>query len=162
MLFLAGDEALEVLQLREEALHFPAAAVPAELPGVLGDAPTCRSMRRDELNAAFGQRGIQRIGFVPAVADYVGGELADEPMLQRIVDKRAFAGNCTCDGSGERKTSTVCECHDLGAFPFAGQPDGEAPFFAPAKVASMNASVKSLSPANWWRTRARVPSRTQR
>jgi hypothetical protein len=47
---------------------------------------------------------------------------------------------------GDRKTRAVCNCHDLGPLPALGLPDGEAPFLAPAKVPSMNASLISIPP----------------
>jgi hypothetical protein len=49
-----------------------------------------------------------------------------------LLDERDFAGACTCDSNGERKTTAVCDCHDLGPLAFAGGADAEAPFFAPA------------------------------
>ena len=167
MPFVARHESTEVLQPGEEAFNLPAAAVAAELSAVLGDVPAVRAMWRDELDPALGQLGIQGVAVVSAVADDARWQLPEEPALQGVFDERYFAGICTCDSNGERKTSAVCECHDLGAFAFAGEADGEAPFFAPAKVASMNVSVKSYPPAaansraRWWSTRASVPLRAQ-
>src|ERR1019366_3972816 len=124
-------------------------------------------MGRDELDALLGELRVQRVAVVPAIPDDTRRELAEEAMLQRVGNERDFPGICTCDRNGERKTSSVCECHDLGAFPFAGEADGDAPFFAPAKVASMNVSERSYPPAaansraKWWSTRANVPLRAQ-
>jgi hypothetical protein len=70
----------------------------------------------------------------------------------------------TRDPDGDRKTSAVCNCHDLGPLPALGLPDGRAPFLAPAKVPSMKASVRSSFPrsrkssASARRTRSMVPS----
>jgi hypothetical protein len=47
---------------------------------------------------------------------------------------------------GDRKTMAVCDCHDLGPLPALGLADGGAPFLAPAKVPSMNASLMSMPP----------------
>jgi hypothetical protein len=109
--------------------------------------PTIRAVRGDELDSTLGQPRIQRIAVVAAVADDPRRQLAQEPMFECVFDQRYFTGIGTRDSDGERKTSTVCDCHDLGAFSFAGEADGEAPFFAPAKVASMKASLKSYPPA---------------
>jgi hypothetical protein len=52
----------------------------------------------------------------------------------------------TCNPDGDRKTSAVCNGHDLGPLATLGFPDGRAPFLAPAKVPSMKASVMSIPP----------------
>jgi hypothetical protein len=71
----------------------------------------------------------------------------------------------TRNPGGDRKTSAVCDCHDLGPLPALGLPDGEAPFLAPAKVPSMKASLMSIPPRSYrsfaraCRIRWIVPSR---
>lgn len=167
MALVATHEATEVLQPREEAFNLPAVAVAAKLPAVLRDVPSGRAMGRDELNATLGHPGVEGVAVVAAVADQARRQPPQEPALQYVVNESNLTRGRTCDTNGERKTSTVCDCHDLGAFPLAGEPDGEAPFFAPAKVASMNASLKSYPPAaasswaRWRRIRYIVPDRAQ-
>ena len=167
MPLVARDKPPEVLQPREEPLDLPATAVAAELASVLGAAPTIGAVRRDEFDAPLGHLGVQRVAVVAAIADDPRRQPPQKPGLQRVGDERDFPGICTCDSNGERKTSSVCEGHDLGAFAFASEADAGAPFFADAKVASMNVSVKSYPPAaassraNWWSTRASVPWRAQ-
>jgi hypothetical protein len=51
-----------------------------------------------------------------------------------------------CHVNGERKTSSVCHCHDLGAFAALGFTNGTAPLFAGANVPSIKASRKSSLP----------------
>ena len=167
MSLIAGHESTEVLQPREEALDLPAAAVATQLAPVLRLVLPGRPMRRNELDPPGEHPGIQRVAVIAAIANESCRQRAEEARLQCGFDEREFAGVCTCDSNGERKTSTVCDCHDLGAFPFSGEADGEAPFFAPAKVASMNASVKSYPPAaassraRSANTRYNVPFRAQ-
>lgn len=143
MAFVAGHQAAEVLQRREEALDLPAAAVAPELPAVLGHVSPGGAVRREERYPALGHPGIHGVTVVAAVADNSLRQRPEKARLQRVLDEGDVPGIRTCDSNGERKTSTVCDCHDLGAFAFAGESDGAAPFFAPAKVASMKASVKS-------------------
>ena len=147
MTLIAGHQATGVLEPGEEALDLPATAVAAELATVRRLVPSRRAVWGDELDAALGHAGVQRVAIVPAIADDPRGQPSQEASLPCGLDERDFGGVCTCDRNGERKTSTVCACHDLGALPFAGEADAGAPFFAPAKVASMNASVKSYPPA---------------
>ncbi|WP_185702386.1 MULTISPECIES: hypothetical protein [unclassified Desulfovibrio] len=51
-----------------------------------------------------------------------------------------------CHVKGERKTGSVCHCHDPGALAAPGFTNGTAPFFAGANVPSMKASRKSGLP----------------
>lgn len=165
MALVAAHEAAEVLQPREEAFDLPAAAVAAELAAVLRDVPPRRAMGRDELDAALGHARVEGVAVVVTVPNQARRQAPQEAALQNVVNKSNLTWGRTCDSNGERKTSTVCDCHDLGAFPLAGEPDGGAPFFAPAKVASMNASLKSYPPAaasswaRWRRIRYIVPDR---
>jgi hypothetical protein len=55
----------------------------------------------------------------------------------------------TFDISGDRKTRSVCNCHDLGAFPALRIADKTTPFFAGLKLPSMNASRMSISPRSY-------------
>jgi hypothetical protein len=69
---------------------------------------------------------------------------------------------------GERKTKTVCHCHELRTFAPLGRSHTSAPFFATTKVPSMKHSDRSSLPrsfrsrANASRVRSNVPSCTQR
>ena len=147
MTLIAGDDAPEVLQPGKEPFDLPAPAVTPELAAVLGLVPARRAMRRDQLDVALREPLIQPVAVVRAVSDQPARERAEEPVLERRFDEGDFAGVCTCDSNGERKTSAVCDRHDLGPFAFAGEANAGAPFFAPAKVASMKASLRSNPPA---------------
>lgn len=132
MTFIARDQTTEVLQPREEAFNLPAAAVAAELPTVLR-LPAAAAVGRDQLDIALGrQPSVQPIRIVRFVADQPDRRFAEELGVEGLLDERDFAGACTCDSNGERKTTAVCDCHDLGPLAFAGGADAEAPFFAPA------------------------------
>ncbi len=155
-MFIAGDESPEVLQPCEEPLDLPPAAIAAERTTVLGLAPI-RAVGGDEFDAALGEPRVEPIAVVGAVPDQALRERAEEALLQGLFDEGDFGRASTCDINGERKTSAVCNCHDLGALALTSIADEEAPFFAPAKVASMKPSVRSIPP---WaaRSRAKVSS----
>ncbi len=143
MALVARHEATEVVKPSEEPLNLPAAAVAAQLTPVLRDVSSGGSVRRDEFDAALRQAPVERVAVVATIANQAPRQSAQKPALQYVVNKSNLTRGRTCDSNGERKTSTVCDCQDFGAFPFAGEADRGAPFFAPAKVASMNASLKS-------------------
>lgn len=132
MAFIARDQATKVLQPGEEAFDLPAAAVATELASILRLAPAA-AVRRNQLDVALrGQPRVQPIRIVGLVADQSDRRFAEELRVEGLLDERDFTGACTCDSNGERKTTAVCDCHDLGPLAFAGGPDAEAPFFAPA------------------------------
>lgn len=143
MALVASYQATEVLQPREEAFDLPAPTVPAQLAAVLCEVTAGGAMRCDELNAPLRQARVERVIVIAAVADQAARQAPEKSTLQGVVDERSFGGVCTCDSNGERKTSAVCDRHNLRPLAFAGEADSGAPFFAPAKVASMNASLKS-------------------
>ncbi len=68
--------------------------------------------------------------------------------------------------NGDRKTIAVCHCHDLGPFPTFRRSNVWTPFFAPAKVASIKHSDKSILPllrrssANAFNSVSMTPSAT--
>ena len=130
--FIAGDQASEVLEPGEEAFDLPAATVAAELPSVLRLAAAA-AVGRDEFDVSLGgEARIEAVGVVRLVADQPRGGVGEEPRVEGLLDERDFAGACTCDSNGERKTTAVCDCHDLGPLALAGGADAAAPFFAPA------------------------------
>jgi hypothetical protein len=112
--FIARHEAPELLQPREDAFYFPAAAVAPRGPTILGDGSAAGFVRRDELNPAFRQVRIETVAVVAAIADEPTRQpLWEKALLQRVVDERDFAGIRTCDSNGEGKTSAVCDRDNL-------------------------------------------------
>jgi hypothetical protein len=72
-------------------------------------------------------------------------------------------GRSAFNVSGDRKTRSVCDCHDFGAFAAFCLADSRTPFFAGAKVPSMNASRMSICPRSYrscassWTMRWKTP-----
>jgi hypothetical protein len=58
-------------------------------------------------------------------------------------------GRSAFNVSGDRKTRSVCDCHDLGAFAALCLADSKTPFFAGAKLPSMKASRISIWPRSY-------------
>jgi hypothetical protein len=77
-----------------------------------------------------------------------------------------FMALTTRNPDGDRKTIAVCHRHDLGRFAASSFPNKRAPFFAPAWLPSMKASVRSTLPrssrsrARAARIRSNTPSRS--
>jgi hypothetical protein len=75
-------------------------------------------------------------------------------------------GRSAFNVSGDRKTRSVCNCHDLGALTALCLADSKTPFFVGTKVPSIKASRISISPlsnrscASSWTMSRKVPCLT--
>ena len=124
-------------------------------------------MRCDHFDAiTFGQISIQAVTVICFVADQPCWEAVEEAVLGDAFDKLAFVRRSAFDTHGERKTVIIGENDDFRPLTALGGPDREAPFFAPAKEASIKASSSSSFPracnpsARKPKMRSRLPSRT--
>lgn len=170
-------EAAVVPQPREEPFDLPAPAVATQRTTVLGGGlHAIPAVGADELDPSLRQAGAQRIAVVAAIGDQARGLLArpaaagarDGNRVERLVDERDFRRGGRGQGASQRKTRAVCHHHPLRAFPPLGRADGEPPFFAGAKLPSMNASLQcnrwrpSSSARNARQSLSQVPSSSQR
>ena len=166
---VADDQTPEIAQPGEEPLNFPPPSVPAERAAILrlGTLPT-PAVGRDHLDAQAGQLGIQWIGIISAIPDQSAREVVDEAGVERRGNEGNLVRRSRGGTSGERKTKTVCHCHELCPFAPLGRSHASAPFLASTKVPSMKHSDRSNLPrsfksrANASKIRSKVPSRTQR
>lgn len=168
MEFIPGDEAAEVEEPGEEPLDFPPSTVTAKRAAVLGLVSSVGTMWGDQLDAAFISKAlVEGVTVISPVADHAVGLLVEQHLIEGCLDQRHFVGCSTSDPKGERKTSAVCHCHDLGPLSLLGFPDARPPFLAPAKEPSMKVSLRSKPPlslrsrANASSNRWSVPLRTQ-
>ena len=160
---VASDQAPRVLKPRKETLHAPSTSVPSKGAAVLGQVDAIAPMGRDEFDLTGRERAVERVAVVGGIPDEPLRIVGEEAGSQRGFDERDFMRRGRGDGNGDRKTSAVCNGHDLGAFPALGLAD-VAPFFlALAKEPSMNVSLRSRPPRAWrsranaCRTRLSVP-----
>ena len=161
----------------EETFDLPASPIAAQGPPILsGRLHAIRAVGADELDAPLRQLTPQRVAVVAAVSDQPRGFLTRAPRplawdgdgRERLVNERDFRRGGRDQGASQRKTRAVCHHHPLRAFPPLGRADGEPPFFAGAKLPSMNASLQfsRLRPSSSARKArqsfSHVPSSSQR
>src|SRR6266545_1105299 len=147
MIFPAGDEAAKVLQPREQTLDLPPTAVAAEGAAILGHMAAVRAVRGDQLHPSLPlQPPVQAIAVIRPIPDQARGRRRRHDGVEGRLDERDFMRRSTCNGYRDRKTSAVCDRHELGSLAPLGLPDEGAPFFAPAKVPSMKHSLRSSWP----------------
>src|SRR5712691_3921955 len=132
----------------KQAFDFPASAIAPESAPVLGFGPTAvRFVGRDQLDAVLLlQTRIQRSAVIGAVSDQALRKRRGEALLDGGFDEFGFMGRSACNPHGDRKTTAVRDCHDLGPFAAACWTNCTAPFFALLKEASMKVSDKSNCP----------------
>jgi hypothetical protein len=165
---IPSDESPRVLQPGKEAFDFPAALIATQRPSILREVDPIGPMGRDEFDPAGGQPLIEPVAVIRGVANQALGVVREKARVQRLLDELRFVRRGRRDGNGDRKTSAVCNGHDLGPLPPLGLADVPAFFLALAKEPSMNVSLRSSPPracrsaASALSTRRRVPSRTHR
>ncbi len=151
MVLVANNNSSEVLQPSKKALDIPAPLVPSHRPPVLSDIlPPVGSMRSDQLNATLCREAlIKGITVIRFIADDLFGKVVSMCRVEGIFDQSYFVRGSALHVDGERKTSAVCKGHDLRPLATLGLANTVAPFLAPAKEPSINASERSRSPCCW-------------
>jgi hypothetical protein len=157
-----------MMEPSEKSLNSPTSAVATKRAAVLGRFSAHSAMRSDHLDTvSLGQIPIQAVTVIGSVTDHPRWKGIEEAVSEEAFDEPAFVRRFAFHTDGERKTVIIGENEDFRPLAAFGRPDCETPFFAPAKVASMNASSRSSLPracnssASICKTRSSLPARTQ-
>ena len=148
MVFVAHHNSTKILQPREQSFDFPAAFVSPQFASVLRFCSfAIRLVRRNQFNSEIcSQLFVERIRVVCFIANQTLGRVVGEPFKQSFSDKFDFMRRSRLRVDGDRKTRTICHCHELRAFAPLGFSHFAAPFFATIKVPSIKHSDKSSLP----------------
>ena len=95
------------------------------------------------------QTFIQRITVIRHITSYFFRHILKETGIKGIINKPYFMRAGTCCANGDRKTESVCKAHNLGSFALFGFAHTITPFFAGAKVPSINPSRMSIPPRSF-------------
>ncbi len=87
VVFVASDDAAEVVKPGKEALYLPASAIATKRPSVLSLGSTVAAMWCDQFDAPLGQPVIERVGVVGTIADQFSRLSVDEAVLERRLDE---------------------------------------------------------------------------
>jgi hypothetical protein len=167
MVLIANNQASEVLKPGEQPFDLPSTLVTTKLPAVLGAWPTpLLAVRGYQLNAALIKKAlIQFIAVIGLIPNKPVRGICRKAAVNCRLHQRYFMGRSALNVSGDRKTSSVCDGHDLGALAALCLADSRTPFFAGTKVPSMKASRISIPPrsdrssASSWTMRLKMPER---
>lgn len=170
MIFISNHNPPEVLKPGKKALHLPPPPIRSQLSSILGFrffAPF--SMRRNHLNTAICEQPlIKVIAVIGLITNKLIGSIFSKATVNCFFNQFYFMGRSAFNVSGDRKTRSVCDCHDLGAFAALCLADSKTPFFAGAKVPSIKASRMSIWPRSYRSStsscamRLKTPSSTHR
>jgi hypothetical protein len=165
---ITDSDATVVLQASIEPFNLPAAFEASELATILclGLDPI-RAMRRNHLDAAPGEQGIQLVTVIGAIANQTLGFMRDKTGSKCGLNELGFMRRSTRYVNGDRKASAVCNCHNLATFAPLGLAHALAPFLAETKVPSMKHSDRSKPPRSYkscakvFRICSKTPALTQ-
>ena len=168
MIFVANNQSPEVLKPGKQALDLPSALITPEFPAILGFRLfSSFTMWCNHFNTTFAKELIVKfVAVVSLIANQLIRGILGKAAVYSGLNKLYLMGRSAFNVSGDRKTSSVCDCHDLGAFATLCLADSKTPFFAGAKLPSMNASRISILPrlfrslTNSWAMRRKTPCLT--
>ncbi len=147
MIFVASNETTEIVKPSEESFHVPTSFASPEWPAILSDKSSALSVWSNQLNPSLlPESFVESVAVIGFVTNEPIREFIDEAFVKRLFDEADFVGRSILNAGGERKTSAVCNCHDLGPFTALRFTNSKAPFFAPEKEPSTNPSSKSNLP----------------
>ena len=148
MVFVPDNQPPEVLKPGKLALYLPSAPIASQFPAVLGIRFFASfAMGCDHFDTTFVKELVVKfIAVVRLITNQLIRSIPGKAAVYRILDKLYLVGRSAFHVSGDRKTRSVCNCHDLGAFAAFCLADSKTPFFVGAKVPSINASRMSMPP----------------
>lgn len=151
MVFVPANQSPEVLKPGEQAFHFPSAPIaPQFLAGLGFRFFQSFPERCYHFNTAFIKELLVKfIAVVSLMANQFFRGILSKADFYSCFYKLYLMGRNAFNVSNYRKTSSVCECHDLGAFATSCLADTKTPFFTGAKLPSMNASRMSILPRSF-------------
>ena len=151
MVFVSNNQPPVVLKPSKESLNFPTTFVTPEFAAVLSSSPfSVPFMGGNHFNAAaLFEMLIESITIIGLITNKFVRSIFSKTAVYGILNKLYFVRRSTFHVSGDRKTRSVCDCHDLGPFATLRLADSKTPFFAGAKLPSMNASRISILPRSY-------------
>ena len=146
----ARDQASVVVKPGKEPLDLPTPFGAPQGTTVLRDVASIPAVRGDQLDLALPEEPlVQGVAVVGPVADQPANDVGEKRVVESLFDEGDLVRRSTCNANGDWKTDRVCDRHDLGSLAALRLSDGRAPFLAPAKEPSMNASETSISPRSY-------------
>jgi hypothetical protein len=119
MVFVSNNKSSEILQPgKKKVLNFPLTPLASDLSAILGRwLFAYATVWRNHFNATvFTKLLIKAFAITGFIANKLIRCTAGKATIERCLDKLYFMGRSALHVSGGRKTRSVCDCQDLGAF----------------------------------------------
>ena len=118
MVFVSDNQPPKVLKPGKQALDLPSAPVTSQFPAVLGKRffSVPYGAVRSFQHLVHSEADLKFIAIVRLITNQLIRCMPSKAAVYRGLDKLYFMGRSAFNVSGDRKTSSVCDCHDLGAF----------------------------------------------
>lgn len=132
MVLVTHNQTAEVRKPGKEPVDLTATFLTAKLSAILGALSSALSaVRGNQFNAAFTQKPlIQWIAAVGLIANNSIRGIGGKTIVDGSFNQRYFMRRSALNVSGDRKASSVCDGHDLGAFAALCLADSKPPFLA--------------------------------
>jgi len=148
MIFVPYNQASEILKPGKEPFNLPSSLIWSQLSAILCfflfSTPPVRC--NHFYTAFIHQLFIKGIAVICLISNQLFRCIRSKAVVNGLLNQLHFMGRSAFHTSGDRKTRSVCDCHDLGAFATFCLANSKTPFFAGAKLPSMNASLTSIFP----------------
>ena len=143
------DQSPELTEPRDGSLDDPASTIASQLSTVLSRfATTPAAMRTNQFQAFVAERGSQSIAVVGSIGNQNRMTLGAHSLLDDTRRQLYFRRRRGVDGTCQRYSLAIRHHHPLCTFSTLGFSDVGAPFFAGAKLPSMNSSSQSIRPCS--------------
>jgi hypothetical protein len=148
MIFIAHYNPAKIVQPRKQPLDFPASFVAAQASAVLRfGSSAILFVRSNQFNfKAISQLFVERVRIIRLVTNQTFWSVIGESPAERFFNEFDFVRRSRIGVDGERKTSTVCHCHEFLALAPLCCANFAAPFFDTINVPSIKHSERSSLP----------------
>lgn len=164
MIFITNNQTTVVLEPGKQSLYLPPSSKSSQGSAILrGRLSPVIFMRSNQIDTTFfGQLSIQLITVIRSITNYFFRDMFQKTGIQSGLYQLNFMRPSTGCTNGDRKTKSVCEAHNFGAFAPFGFTHTIAPFFAGAKVPSIKPSLRSMPPRSLrsWASAVKILAKT--
>ena len=151
MIHIANIQSSKILEPGKQPLYPPSLPIFAQFSPILcGCLFSSRPMGSDQLYTSLVKKlFIKLIAIVSLIANKAVRRIAHKTSVDRCLDKLHCMGRSAFKVREKRKTRSVRNGHDIGAFAAFCRTNSKTPFFAGTNVLSIKASRMSISPRSY-------------
>jgi len=123
LVFVAGSDSPEGLELSNGSLHLPAAFETSQWTSILGHTLPILAVGRDHFDADLAEIGIKTVTVICLIPNQTLRKIEAKRSIERVLHKLDFSRTGTGSVDREWRATRVHHNHALGAFAFLGWPD---------------------------------------